>query len=46
MSRQKPDMLRQSEAFERIHDTLTVRLIATPRDGNAGTPWRPDLPCR
>lgn len=38
MSREKPDMLRQSEGFERIHDTLTVRLIATPRDGNADRP--------
>ena len=38
MSHEKPDMLRQSEGFERIHATLTVRLIDTPRDGNADRP--------
>ena len=38
MSREKPDMLRQSEGFERIHATLPVRLIDTPRDGNADRP--------
>ena len=34
MSREKPDMLRQSEGFERVHEGLTVSLIATRRNGN------------
>ena len=38
MSTQKPDMLRQSEGFDRIHDALTVRLIATPRDEDPDRP--------
>ena len=34
MSHEKPDMLRQSEGFERVHERLTVPLIATRRDGD------------
>ena len=32
MNREKPDLLRQSDGFERIHVNLTVSLIATSRD--------------
>ena len=38
MSPEKPDMLRQSEGFERVHERLTVPLIATRRDGDADRP--------
>ena len=38
MSHEKPDMLRQSEGFERVHERLTVVLITTLRDGDAGRP--------
>ena len=31
-------MLRQSEGFERAHESLRVSLIATPRDGDKGCP--------
>ena len=33
-----PDMLRQGEGFERVHENLRVFLIATPRDGDKGCP--------
>ena len=38
MSHEKPDMLRQSEGFERVHEGLTVPLIATRHDGDTGRP--------
>ena len=38
MSHEKPDMLRQSEGFDRVHHSLTVTLIATRRDGHADRP--------
>ena len=38
MSPEKPNMLRQSEGFERIHASLTVPLIATSRDGDKDRP--------
>lgn len=34
MNREKPDLLCQSEGFERIHRSLTVSLIATSREGD------------
>ena len=34
MSQEKPDMLRQSEGFERVHASLTISLIATRRAGD------------
>ena len=33
MNGEQPDLLRQSEGFERIHGSLTVSLIATGREG-------------
>lgn len=33
MNREQPDLLRQSEGFERMHGSLTVSLIATGREG-------------
>ena len=38
MSHEKPDLLRQSEGFERVHASLTVPLIATRRDGDKDRP--------
>lgn len=38
MNREKPDMLRQSDGFERVHENLTVALIATRRDGDEDRP--------
>lgn len=38
MTREKPDLLRQSDGFDRIHMNLTVSLIATIRDGDARGP--------
>lgn len=38
MNRQKPDLLRQSDGFERIHVNLTVSLIATSRDCDGHDP--------
>ena len=38
MSREKPDLLRQSDGFERIHVNLTVSLIATSRDCDGHDP--------
>lgn len=34
MSDEKPDLLRQTEGFDRVHQSLTVTLIATRRDGD------------
>ncbi|MDE0072731.1 MAG: hypothetical protein OXR82_20390 [Gammaproteobacteria bacterium] len=33
MNREQPDLLRQSEGFERMQRSLTVSLIATSREG-------------
>lgn len=33
MNREQPDLLRQSEGFERVHGSLTVSLIANRREG-------------
>ena len=33
MSRERPDLLGQTEGFERLHGSLTVSLIATSREG-------------
>ena len=38
MSQEKPDLLRQSEGFERVHASLTISLIATCRDGDNDRP--------
>ena len=38
MSHEKPDMIRQSEGFERVHEGLTVSLIATRRNRNENLP--------
>ena len=38
MNREKPDLLRQSDGFERVHANLTVSLIATSRDGDGPGP--------
>ena len=38
MSHEKPDLLRQSEGFDRVHASLTVPLIATRRDGDKDRP--------
>ncbi len=38
MNREKPDLLRQSDGFERIHMNLTVSLIATSRDCDGHDP--------
>lgn len=38
MNREKPNLLRQSDGFERIHMNLTVSLIATSRDCDGHDP--------
>ena len=38
MNRERPDLLRQSAGFERVHMNLTVSLIATSRDGDGHGP--------
>ena len=38
MDREQPDLLRQSEGFERMHGSLTVSLIATSREGDGHGP--------
>ena len=38
MNRQQPDLLRQSEGFERMHGCLTVSVIATSREGQGHGP--------
>ena len=38
MNREQPDLLRQSEGFERMHGSLTVSLIATSREGDGHGP--------
>ena len=38
MSHERPDMRRQSEGFERVHERLTIPLIATRRDGDTDRP--------
>lgn len=38
MNREQPDLLRQSEGFERMHESLTVSLIANSREGEGHGP--------
>ena len=38
MSHEKPDMRRQTEGFDRVHEHLTIPLIATRRDGDPDGP--------
>ena len=38
MNRERPDLLRQTEGFGRLHGSLTVSLIATSREGEGDGP--------